>query len=478
MLAGREIRSTLAAIEQAGGQARYVSVDVTDRPALDAALAAVRSEWGPIAGLVHGAGVLADRLIAEQTDEQFDRVWNTKIEGLHALLTVLRDDPLRVLCFFSSVAARCGNNGQVAYAMANEALNKIAWAEHARRPGAQVRSLGWGPWKGGMVSPQLAAHFERLGVPMIPLDVGARMFAQEMSDGSGSIELVLGGEPRAEALLSASGEKQLSLEVHVSATTHPWLRGHTIGGTVVVPMALVAEWFARMARALRPDLRFRSLEDVQVLRGLRLTGFDGAGDRLLLSAEQLSNGDGAWLELELRTDDGAVRYRAHATMAQGDGNETSPDAVPTLPLQDWGGAPIYGDVLFHSEDFQVIRELDGVGPAGISGTLSGVRAAGWGWERWTVDVAALDGGLQLAVLWARSELGGAVLPMGIGELRIDGPVPDGPVRCVAQCVSQGNNKARADLSLVDAEGRRFATVKGVDLVLRPDAASATDAAHA
>ena len=76
-------------------------------------------------------------------------------EALQALLAATSDDPLKVLCNFSSVAARCGNQGQVAYAMANEALNKLAQAERIRRPDAVVKSLGWGPWKGGMVGPEL-----------------------------------------------------------------------------------------------------------------------------------------------------------------------------------------------------------------------------------------------------------------------------------------------------------------------------------
>ena len=474
VLAGREIRTTLAAVQRAGAEARYASVDVTDRASLEAVLATVRSEWGPIRGLVHGAGVLADRRIAEQTDEQFDRVWGTKIAGLGALLGALQGDPLALLCLFSSVAARCGNSGQVAYAMANEALNKIALAEAARRPDLRVRSLGWGPWQGGMVSSQLAAHFAEMGVPMIPLDAGALMFVEEMSDASGPVELVLGGEPRAEALMSPGGERRLDLELRVGAASHPYLRGHTIDSSVVVPVALVAEWFARLAGALRPDLGLDSLHDVAVLRGVRLPDFEARGERLLLSARQLSNGHGAELALELHTADGTPCYRARATMRRLDDDARPHESVPTLSLDDWGGAPIYGDVLFHRDDFQVIRELDGIGPTGISGTLVGVRAGGWGWERWTMDVAAIDGALQLALLWARQELGGAVLPMGLGELRIDGPVPEGAVRCVAHCASVGASRARADVSLLDAAGRRFAWLKGVELVLRPDANTASE----
>ena len=79
---------------------------------------------GPVTGLVHGAGVIHDKRIAEKTSAQFDSVFDTKVLGLEALLDATANEPLRFLCFFSSVAARGGNIGQSDYAMANEALNK------------------------------------------------------------------------------------------------------------------------------------------------------------------------------------------------------------------------------------------------------------------------------------------------------------------------------------------------------------------
>ena len=135
----------MAAIEAAGGEARYRAVDVTDRAALSGALEVVRAEWGPITGLVHGAGVLADKRIADKSDEQFTRVYRTKVAGLEAMLAATQDDPLELILLFSSVAARSGNAGQCDYAMANEVLNKVAALEGRRRPGCRVRSLGWGP---------------------------------------------------------------------------------------------------------------------------------------------------------------------------------------------------------------------------------------------------------------------------------------------------------------------------------------------
>jgi hypothetical protein len=476
IVSGREVRATLAAVAQAGGEARYVSADVQDHASLATALATVRSEWGPIAGLVHGAGVLADKRIGELTDEQFDRAFDTKIAGLQALLHATANDLLRVLCMFSSVSARCGNNGQVAYAMANEILNKVA-QDQARTRGADVvvKSLGWGPWEGGMVSPQLRAHFAELGVPMIPLTEGARMFADELSGTERSqIELVLGGEPRPEALLVAGSEARvLELEVHVDRRTHAYLADHSIAGTVVVPVGLAVEWFSRIARAFRPDLHLRSVNDIRVLKGIKLLGFDTGGDRLTLRCRQLSNGDGALLELEIVGKGGVRHYRAQVQMAR----TSSPvltGIAPKPELRAWGDAAIYGDVLFHGREFQLIEQLDGVSESGISGTLKGVHEAGWKWDTWQTDVAALDGGLQMLVLWARDHLGGATLPMGIGELRIaDQPLSRGPVRVVASCRRTSASQAVADVLFLDQAGTHLSELRNAQLVIRPDRADTT-----
>ncbi len=155
------------------------------------------------------------------------------MKGLRALLAATGDDPLKLLCVFSSVSARCGNNGQADYAMANEVLAKVACAESRRRPQILVKSFGWGPWEGGMVTPQLKERFASLGVPMIPLAAGARMFVDEVRGAERSdVELVLGGEPKAEALLFAGAEARVQeLELKVQRRSHGYLEGHSIKGT-------------------------------------------------------------------------------------------------------------------------------------------------------------------------------------------------------------------------------------------------------
>lgn len=198
VLDAREVRATLAALEQTGAAVRYVCLDVRDGPAVATALAEVRRVWGPITGVVHGAGVLADRHLADKTDEQFDQVFGTKIEGLRSLLAATEPDPLRLLCVFSSVAAWYGNPGQCDYAMANEVLGQVAAVESRKRPDCLVRAIAWGPWDGGMVTPSLAAHLRERQLPLIPLPEGARAFADELVHGSGDTSIIItadaGGE--------------------------------------------------------------------------------------------------------------------------------------------------------------------------------------------------------------------------------------------------------------------------------------------
>lgn len=98
VLAVREIRATLDAIEATGSRVRYLSVDTRDRQALHRALDTAREEFGPISGIVHGAGVLADSRLADKTDAQFADVFDTKVEGLRALLAATADDPLDLVC--------------------------------------------------------------------------------------------------------------------------------------------------------------------------------------------------------------------------------------------------------------------------------------------------------------------------------------------------------------------------------------------
>jgi acyl carrier protein len=475
LLALREIRATLTALQAAGSEARYLAVDVANADALNAALEGIRKDWGPITAVVHGAGVLADKRIEEKTDAQFDRVFDTKVSGLRALLAATANDPLTALCLFSSVAARTGNLGQCDYAMANEVLNLVACAEQARRgAGCVVRAIGWGPWDGGMVTPSLKSHFEHMGVALIPLAAGAQRFVDELTCRSDATQIIIGGA-QGDGALGASVTPQATVEVLVNQASHPYLADHNIAGTPVLPMVQAVEWFMRTAHACRPDLVASAVKQVKVLRGIKLENFAGAGDRFVVSARLLSNGSGAEIGIELRGKNDVLHYSATVSMTE------APVAAPALAapptLQAWTQPKVYdGHVLFHGPGFQVISAVQGISRDGIVGALAGTQQVGWPLEAWCSDVAALDGGLQLALLWSRQVLGGAVLPMALGEYRsYRSGLNSGQVQGVVYGRKIHEARTVCDIAFVDASGQLLAELIGVETVLRPGEAQAAPA---
>ncbi len=192
-LAGREIRETLGAIAAEGGRAVYLQVDAGDPASVERALASARETYGAITGLVHGAGVLADRLVMEKTEAELRSVFAPKVSGLQNILSVLDPAYLSHVALFSSAAAFFGNRGQSDYAMANAILARTGQSIAQANPGTQVKVFHWGPWAGGMVDAALAGHFEAQGIPLIPIDEGARIFSNELLSGDRTqVELVVG----------------------------------------------------------------------------------------------------------------------------------------------------------------------------------------------------------------------------------------------------------------------------------------------
>ncbi|WP_043268177.1 type I polyketide synthase [Streptomyces sp. CT34] len=466
ILAAREVRATVAALEEAGSSVRYLPVDVRDSGVLSAALAGVRREWGPVTGIVHGAGVLADKLIADKTDEQFRAVLGTKVDGLRALLAATEADPLDVIVLFSSVAAVRGNAGQSDYAIANEVLNQAAAAERARRPGCLVRALAWGPWHGGMVTPALAEHFDRSGVPLIPVGLGATAFTAELADPSTDTRVIIAAGEDLDPMNATSGPD--AAEVRLSSRSHPYLVDHQIAGNPVLPVALALDLFARAAAAWRPPVDLPVLRDLRVFHKVVLPDLNGRGHRLALRSRPELTGSLSELAAELLDADGTPHFRAvldFGARSPQPAEWSVPGGMAPLPREE-----IYdGRVLFHGSGFQAIRSVRGISAHGAEGEVTGLRELGWEGDNWQLDPGALDGGLQLAGLWAESVLGEANLPMAVAECRVyrRGPVP-APARCVVRARKVHETGARCDLALLDQDGKPWMELLGVELVRRPD----------
>ncbi|MGB6165704.1 MAG: SDR family NAD(P)-dependent oxidoreductase [Pseudonocardiaceae bacterium] len=200
ILAEREIRATLAELAGVATSVRYTAVDVRDPTAVHALVQSVYQRHGRLDGIVHGAGVLADRLLVDKTTEGFAQVWATKVDGARALAEAARAD-LRFLVLFGSVSGVFGNRGQVDYSAANDALDTLAriWAPRSH---GRVVALDWGPWAApgggtGMVSAELTRKYARRGIGVIESDDGVACLLAELAGGTDPQVVYMCADPAA-----------------------------------------------------------------------------------------------------------------------------------------------------------------------------------------------------------------------------------------------------------------------------------------
>jgi malonyl CoA-acyl carrier protein transacylase len=452
ILAAREVRQTTAAMG-AFADVAVVACDVQSADSVTDALATVRERFGPITTVVHGAGVLADKRIEDKTREQAERVIGTKVLGLRSLLGATSDDPVHTVVVFSSVAGRFGNVGQVDYSMANEAMTRMLAHEKEQRPSLWAKALHWGPWEGGMVTPELKAAFASRGITVIATDDGARAFVAELStSASDDVEVVLGASLANSRTLADGGVTRRS--TRITSESMPFLADHSVRGEVVLPVVVAVDLM--LAAATDAGLR-GPIERVEVVKGQRLLAFFGAGHSADVTV------DAATRRVELRLD-GTLAYRAQigAATAMAAGSSRLPTTVTpsfTQPLYGGSGGP---GLLFHGPRFQLIETLDGVNELAMTAHVHSTRQAGFV-GAFASDVAALDAGLQLVLLWARHHTGGAFLPTGIGALEQHSAVfSSDALICVVESklpLTRDGLRACCDVTFIDASG-------GIVMVMR------------
>ncbi|MGH7188729.1 MAG: glucose 1-dehydrogenase [Acetobacteraceae bacterium] len=173
-------KETVAEILKSGGAARAYGCDITDRAAIEAAVAATEADFGPIDVLVNNAGWDIFRPFLKTTPADWERLIAINLMGaLHMHHVVL---PLMVarksgrIVNVASDAARVGSSGEAVYAACKAglvALSKTLAREHAR-DGITVNVICPGPtatklfeeYKKGAGNPEKLVEAFRRAIPL------------------------------------------------------------------------------------------------------------------------------------------------------------------------------------------------------------------------------------------------------------------------------------------------------------------------
>jgi NAD(P)-dependent dehydrogenase (short-subunit alcohol dehydrogenase family) len=474
ILAVREIQETLFELEANAAEVFYLDVDIQNQAEVNAAICTTKSKWENIDAIVYGAGVLADSLLIHKTTEQFNRVFSTKVIGLKHLLDATKNEPLKFIGLFSSIVGRFGNKGQSDYAMANEVLNKVACQLQLHYGNkCLVKAYNWGPWDGGMVTPEIKAHFSQQNITLLPIDIGVEMFVEEIREQeNNAVEVILGDFQKHNQNLNIPDT--WTREIMVSQQLFPFLSSHKINGAPVIPACLVVEWFMHAAKGFMPDAQYTICHEMRVLNGMRLEKNDADKKHINIRCQTIEK-DAKKLTIAMALFDASGRKCYSATIEKT--NITPPPPKKITPCKQtpwsWSETEIYSkrELLFHGKDLQAIKKLPNLADNGGFGELIGSKQLGWNLDNYhyQFDVARYDGVLQLLSLWGYQYFQKLSLPLYIGSFIEYKPLFNySRLNCEFQSKIEDNFHTISTAKLTTLEGEIVAILKDVKMYIYND----------
>ncbi|MDD1824804.1 phosphopantetheine-binding protein [Photobacterium sp. ZSDE20] len=483
VLSSLEINAALTAFNEIGASAEYLSLDVSNHESVAKTLA----NFNDITGLIHGAGVLADKHIQDKTLDELNMVYGTKVGGLEAVLGGLDSSKLKLIAMFSSAAGFYGNTGQSDYSMSNEILNKAALQLSARNPQAKVMSFNWGPWDGGMVNAALKRMFTERGVYVIPLQAGAELFSSQLLNETG-IQLLVGTSMQGSDNKEAAVKKLNAESVHlaksplntsITVTRHldpkalPFIQDHCIAGNPVLPTVCAIQWMREIAEQLLGVNV--SVHNYKLLKGVIFDTDDVQELTLVLSSDAKSKDQ---LKAVISCQ-GRPQYQAQLQVASVQVSEDVQQAS-VKRFEANTSAPVttaqalYSDgTLFHGPRLQGITSVERFDDLGLlaqcqlpqienSDCGAFIPKQGFG----DSQPFAEDYLLQAMLVWARLKYGAASLPSAIGEFICYAPMHDGDQGWLELNVIKSTARSlQADISLYHQDGRLSAVMKGAKVTI-------------
>lgn len=365
IVAKKEIEATIQQIEANGGKAIYIQGDVTDVTTVKPQLLAITKQWGPITGLIHGAGRLADKYIQDKSEQDFYNVLTVKLDGLLTLLQCANIHKLDHLVLFSSVAGFYGNVGQTDYAIANEILSKAAHLFKTNHPNTQVSAINWGAWDAGMVSDALKKKFKEMGVVLVSSEGGPAMMVNEMNVAyANQPQVIIGGTLPAGISYTDGTLETHRIRRHMTLKDNPFLMHHVIQGNAVLPVVNAVGWMTNTCEQVFPDFQVHIVKDAKLFKGLVFDGSEPK-DFVVELKEVQKDADTIVLETTVLSQAPTAKlptyhYKANVTLVA----KKNKLEAPTFQHQvsntytPTDGAVLYKDgSLFHDTYFQGIEQV-------------------------------------------------------------------------------------------------------------------------
>ena len=466
LVSARELKANLSDLRSLGAEVIYEAVDVGDESRLRGHLQNLTSRYPRIRGIIHGAGVLRDKLIVDQTDEELDSVLDTKLRLL-PYFEHLAEGGSSWMIYFSSSTARLGRKGQGAYGLANEILNRSA-AYFASKFDMRVLSFNWGPWDGGMVNANLKKLFASEGLGTIPVAAGAALQTYLLEHSAlGSGEWLVLGEGGEDIVKDHLVKAETILEHRsISVSAVPVLLDHVIKNHAVVPAALLLEWMAIAAAPYFLGKKLFEAKDFKVFKGLVLDA------RTELEIEIVASEQSEYhMECKIRStgDQGQLRPHARVRLEFVDEIPTTRAQIePFLVNEDLESFEPYADTLFHGESLHLIKSVKQCDDHRLVAELSlSGEAKDWfeSGKNWLAQAPLLDAVFQGAIVWCDLMHDSRCLPSKFEDAKFyqDWVPQDAVLDLVIE--SANAHSMRANARVFGVDGLLIAEIRGFEATL-------------
>jgi len=450
VLAAREIVDNIEDFKNSGADVEYYAVDVTDEKAMKQMFETLYKKYGKIDGIVHGAGIIEDKFLADIESDSWSRVVNTKVIGMLLLQKFVDESKLKFFAVFSSVAGRYGNTGQSNYATANELMNRVcSQLQKSWNNNVKVSALCWGPWGktkfgAGMVTAATEAKFSKHGVHLVTAELGRILFRYQVvnSKAAQDPEIICGEAPwedsearigqfkltNADAdILGDADVKEISQDdssIDITLNKNqPYLQDHIIDEDPVLPMAVAMEIMAEsVKKAYGEGWQVSEIKDAQLFKGVFVNKDDYP---LTVKMSMTSHGmDGhSIVKAKIVAAEGKPLPHYGATIILSPVLSEAVEDSPEIIWRDsvkFSTSEAYNDWLFHGKTFQVIDSIDEFSDQGAKCVIRTTNQAGLLGNKaengWLFDPAVIDAAAHMSVLWMAVKRNLFALPMKFGRI--------------------------------------------------------------
>ncbi|MHA2358547.1 MAG: SDR family NAD(P)-dependent oxidoreductase, partial [Candidatus Heimdallarchaeaceae archaeon] len=186
-----EVLRNIQTLEMLGIKASYHKVDVTNKDAVKEATKKIEEEFqSKVTHIVHGAGLEESKQFKKKKFSLSRLIVSVKVEGIWNILNAIDKKKLKRVIYFTSIAGRFGNPGQVDYSFANGYLSRLSWM--LNQQGIPSLACDWSAWGGiGMATRgSIMQVLEAQGIYPIPMDKGIQTFVNLFSNYSANEVIV------------------------------------------------------------------------------------------------------------------------------------------------------------------------------------------------------------------------------------------------------------------------------------------------